>query len=203
MGTPEKATTRRAASNLLKATQDSQASDLQAKDLQATDLDTPKNYKSKPHDPSMLADGKMCHCSGCKQKLNKTNKYSQILSLEEHLQNVFIFKMGYKYGLTNGLCSSQERPIGSNQCKVAVAKQASARMSCIASTTGEPGVNTSNNKPLPTRGTGDCCAWGGIGCPLMVHTINPGTHNTPSLHQSISETQPQPSPRTVVPTSPP
>ena len=87
MGTPEKPTTG-GTTGRLKATQDLQASDskatgLQATDskttgLQATDLEAPaKNKKasakniSKPHNPSIEADGKMYHCSGRKQKFNK------------------------------------------------------------------------------------------------------------------------------------
>ena len=72
MGTPEKPTTR-GTTRRLKATQDSQASDLKATDQQATDLEASANYKSKPHNPNMEADGKMYHCSCCKQKFNKTN----------------------------------------------------------------------------------------------------------------------------------
>ena len=53
MGTPEKGTTRNAVWELLKATQDSQASDLRATDLQATDLEAHTNYKSKVNDPKI------------------------------------------------------------------------------------------------------------------------------------------------------
>ena len=45
-----------------------QATDLEA--LQKNKTASVKN-KSKWHDPSMEADGKMYHCSGCKQKFNK------------------------------------------------------------------------------------------------------------------------------------
>ena len=76
MGTPEKPTTR-GTTRRLKATQDLQASDSKATGLQATDSEAPaKNRKasakniSKPHNPSMEADGKMYQCSGCKQKFN-------------------------------------------------------------------------------------------------------------------------------------
>ena len=79
MGTPEKPTTR-GTTKRLKATQDLQASDSKATGLQATDLEAPaKNKKasakniSKPHNPSMEADWKMYHCSGCKQKFNKAS----------------------------------------------------------------------------------------------------------------------------------
>ena len=75
METPEKPTTRR-----LKAAQDLQASDSKATGLEATDLEAPaKNKKasakniSKPHNPRMEADGKMYHCSSCKQKFNKAS----------------------------------------------------------------------------------------------------------------------------------
>ena len=79
MGTPEKPTIRGTAGRL-KATEDLQASDSKATGLQATDLEAPAQNKkasakniSKPHNPSMEADGKMYHCSGCKQKFNKTS----------------------------------------------------------------------------------------------------------------------------------
>ena len=72
MGTPEKPTTR-GTTRRLKATQDLQASDLKATDQQATDLEASSNYKSKPHNPSKEADGKMFNCRGCKQKFNKAN----------------------------------------------------------------------------------------------------------------------------------
>ena len=68
-----KPTTRRTTKKLLQATQDSLRPDLQATDLQATDLEASTNYKSKPHNPQMEVDGKMYHCSGCKQKFNKAN----------------------------------------------------------------------------------------------------------------------------------
>ena len=75
MGTPEKPTTRR-----LKAAQDLQASDSKATGLQSIDLEAPAKNKrasakniSKPYNPSMEADGKMYHCSGCQQKFNKAS----------------------------------------------------------------------------------------------------------------------------------
>ena len=77
METHEKPTTRGTARRL-KATQDLQASDSKATGLQATDLEAPAKNKeastkniSKLHNTSMEADGKMYHCSGCKQKFNK------------------------------------------------------------------------------------------------------------------------------------
>ena len=75
MGTPKKPTTR-GTTRRLKATQDSLALDLKATDLQAS-----TNYKSKPHDPRMEADMKMNHCSGCKQKFNKTNTIAKFCPL--------------------------------------------------------------------------------------------------------------------------
>ena len=89
MGTPEKPTTR-GATRRLKATQDLQASDSKATGLQAADLEDPaKNKKtsakniSKPHNPSIEADGKMYHCSGCKQKFNKASiaKFSPLKNI--------------------------------------------------------------------------------------------------------------------------
>ena len=105
MGTPKKPTTRET-TRRLKATQDLQASDLKATDLQATDLEASANYKSKLHNPSKEADGKMFHCSGCKQKFNKAN-IAQILPAEEHLQNVYQCTKGFRYGGTNEQCSPQ------------------------------------------------------------------------------------------------
>ena len=79
MGTPEKPTTR-GTTRRLKATQDLQASDSKATGLPVTDLEAlAKNKKasaksiSKSHNPSMEADGKMYHCSGCQQKFNKAS----------------------------------------------------------------------------------------------------------------------------------
>ena len=79
MGTPEKPTTR-GTIRRLKAPQDLQASNSKATGLQATDLEAPaKNKKasakniSKPNNPNMEADGKIYHCSGCKQEFNKAS----------------------------------------------------------------------------------------------------------------------------------
>ena len=79
MGTLEKPTTR-GTTRRLKATQDLRASDSKATGLQAIDLKaSAKNKrasaknKSKLHNPSMEAVGKMYHCSGCQQKFNKTS----------------------------------------------------------------------------------------------------------------------------------
>ena len=73
MGTPVKPTTRRTTRKILQAKEDSHAPDLQATYIQAIDLEASTNYKSKPHDPRMEVDGKMYHCSSCKQKFSKTN----------------------------------------------------------------------------------------------------------------------------------
>ena len=79
MGTPEKPTPR-GTTRRLKAAQDLQALDSKTTGLQATDLEAPaKNKKasakniSKPHNPTMEADGKMYFCSSCKQKFNKAS----------------------------------------------------------------------------------------------------------------------------------
>ena len=79
MGTPEKPTTR-GTTRRLKATQDLQASHSKATGIAATDLEAPGKKKkapakniSKPQNPSMEADWKMYHCSGCKQKFNKAS----------------------------------------------------------------------------------------------------------------------------------
>ena len=78
METPEKPTTR-GTTRRLKATQDLQASDSKATGLPDTDMEAPAKKKasakniSKPHNPSMEADGKMYHCSGCKQKFNEAS----------------------------------------------------------------------------------------------------------------------------------
>ena len=79
MGTPEKPTFR-GTTRRLKAIQDLQALDSKATGLQVTDLwVSAKNKKasaknkSKLQNLNMEADGKMYHCSGCKQKFNKAS----------------------------------------------------------------------------------------------------------------------------------
>ena len=118
MGSPKKATTRGAAMKNLKAGQDSHATDLKVTDLQATglqatdleaptDLEATSKYKSKPHYPSMEVDWKMYHCSGCKQKFNKTSivKFSPLKNICRICSHS---RWGTDiYGGTNAQCYSQ------------------------------------------------------------------------------------------------